>query len=183
MNQYFNKKKANLQSKLETNVYTSKQLNKLSLKRNTKINDYLHKSSTYIVNQLVDKSVNTLIIGKNKDWKQDTNMGRKTNQNFVSIPFNKFIDMLSYKCKLQGINLILKEESYTSKCSFFDNEPIKKHSVYSGKRIKRGLFKTGSNRLINADVNASYNIMKKAVPKAFADGIEGLSVNPLKISF
>jgi putative transposase len=83
---------------------------------------------------------------------------------------------------LEGIDVITNEESYTSKCSFFDEETIKKHDVYLGKRIKRGLFKTAKGLLINADVNGSYNILKKAIPNAFANGIQGLAVNPLKLN-
>lgn len=91
-------------------------------------------------------------------------MRKNVNQNFVQIPYNKFINMLKYKCQLEGINVIIQEESYTSKCSFYDNEIIKKHDIYKGKRIKRGLFKTSTGLLINADINGSLNIMKKAVP-------------------
>ena len=71
--------------------------------------------------------------------------------------------MISYKCRLKGISVILKEESYTSKCSFMDSEPIKKHFEYKGKRIKRGLFKTATNKLINADLNGSLNILRKVI--------------------
>jgi putative transposase len=184
INQYFNKKKSDIQSKLEkvNKVKKSKRINKLNLKRMNKINDYLHKTSKKLVNHLVSNNINTLIIGKNDNWKQDINIGRVNNQNFVQIPHYKFIEMLKYKCKIEGINVILQEESYTSKCSFLDNEDVKKHQNYKGKRIKRGLFKTSTGKLINADVNGSYNIMKKAIPNLFKDGIEGLSVNPIKIN-
>lgn len=78
----------------------------------------MHNASSYIVNQLVSNNINTLVIGSNKEWKQDTNMGKQNNQNFVSIPFDKFKRQLEYKCKLNGIICIEQEESYTSKCSF-----------------------------------------------------------------
>jgi putative transposase len=184
INQYFNKKKSDIQSKLEkiNKVKKSKRINKLNLKRTNKINDYLHKTSKKLVNHLVSNNINTLVIGKNDNWKQDINIGRVNNQNFVQIPHYKFIEMLKYKCKIEGINIILQEESYTSKCSFLDNEDVKKQQNYLGKRIKRGLFKTSTGKLINADVNGSYNIMKKAIPDVFKDGIEGLSVNPIKIN-
>jgi len=90
--------------------------------------------------------------------------------------------MLTYKCQKHGINFITHEESYTSKCSFIDNEDIKKHEVYLGKRIKRGMFKSYNGILINADVNGSYNIMKKVVPNAFVNGIEGVAVHPYRIN-
>ena len=192
INQYYNKRLAHYKSKLENvnkGKKSSKRTKRINNKRTNKVNDYLHKSSRYIVNQLVSKKVNTLIIGNNKQWKQDINIGKMNNQNFVQIPHSRFISMLAYKCELEGINVVITEESYTSKCSFLDGEAITKHEQYKGKRIKRGLFKSSDGTLINADVNGSYNIMRKAIPNALADGIEGLiktkgfdnTVNPLII--
>ena len=166
INHYYNKKLSyykSIQDIKNKSAYKNK-IYTLTLKRNNKIKDYLHKVSKYITNHLVSNNINTLIIGYNKEWKQEVNMHKDTNQNFVQIPHKKFIDMLAYKCKLYGINVIIQEESYTSKCSFYDNETIKKHNIYKGKRIKRGLFKTSTGLLINADINGSLNIMKKAVP-------------------
>lgn len=157
INQYYNKKRSKL-----TNIKTRK-AKLLNRKRDNKIKDYLHKASRYITNHLVYNNINTLIIGKNDGWKQEVNIGKKNNQNFVSIPFDKFIFMLQYKCNLEGINVIIREESYTSKCSFIDNEEIKKHETYLGRRIKRGLFKTAFGKIINADLNGSLNIMRKVV--------------------
>lgn len=164
INQYYNKKLAILQSqrdKRSNQNYNSSKIRNLTNKRNSKIEDYLHKSTHYIVNQLVSNNIATLIIGYNQNWKQDTNMGTKNNQNFVQIPFLTFIKQLQYKCELVGIKVKLQEESYTSKCSFIDKEDIQKHDEYKGKRIHRGLFRTQNNILINADVNGSYNIMRK----------------------
>ena len=90
--------------------------------------------------------------------------------------------MLTYKCQLEGIEVILTQENYTSKCSFFDNEPVEKQEHYLGKRIKRGLFETSKGMLINADVNGSLNIMKKGIPNPFADGIQGVVVHPLRLN-
>ena len=103
----------------------------------------------------------TVVIGRNKDWKQDANIGKRNNQNFVGIPFYKFMQQIEYKCRLKGIKVVETEESYTSKCSFLDGENIGKHEVYKGKRIKRGLFRSSDGTLINADVNGSLNILKK----------------------
>lgn len=182
MNQYYNKKKAHLQSVLKGNKKTSKKIQSLNNKRNNKINDYLHKSSRLLVNQLVSQGVSTLVIGKNLNMKQDINIGRVNNQNFTNIPIFTFADMIKYKCELEGINVIYHEESYTSKCSFMDCEEICKHEVYVGRRVKRGLFRSSNGTFINADVNGSYNIMKKAIPNAFANGIEGVGVHPLDLS-
>lgn len=180
MNQYYNKKKAKIKSILETRNKAKKSKNsqKLEQKRKQKIDNYLHKASKIIINKLIENNINTLVVGNNKEWKQDVNIGTKNNQNFVSIPHSRFIFMLKYKCEKYGINFIITEESYTSKCSFLDQESIKKHETYLGKRISRGVFKSSSGRLINADVNGSYNILRKAIPNAFSNGIEGLGVNP-----
>ena len=171
INQYYNKKKAKLQKRVKKcqNRNKSKRLQKLTEKRNRKVKDYFHKTSRYIVNQLVSNQINTLIVGYNKGWKQEVNIGKRNNQKFVCIPFMMLRDMLSYKCSLVGINVIVTEESYTSKCSFIDNEEIKKKEVYDGKRTKRGLYRSKDGRTINADINGSYNIMRKGLVKASFD--------------
>ena len=165
INQYFNKEKARLQSQLtrEQKTYTSKKLQTISLIRKNKINDYLHKASRYIINHLVSNNVNTLVIGYNPEWKQEINIGKVNNQKFVSIPHQRFIQMLTYKAELVGINVIVNEESYTSKTSFLDSEPVQKHSTYAGRRIKRGLFRSSSGKIINADLNGALNILRKVV--------------------
>ena len=163
INQYYNKQLAKLKSELKNEKKTSRRIKSLTIKRNNKVNDYLHKASRLIVNYLVSNNIPTLVVGKNKEWKQNANIGKRNNQNFIQIPHTRFIEMLIYKCKLEGISVIIKEESYTSKCSFLDNESIKKQKVYLGKRIKRGLFETKEKRLINADLNGSLNILRKVV--------------------
>ncbi len=146
-------------------------------KRNRKIDDLFHKLSTGIVRYALLNDIDTIVIGHNELWKQNSNPGKINNQKFTQIPFNKLIKIIKYKAEENGIEVVLQEESYTSKCSFLDNKEIGKHDVYLGKRIKRGLFRTFKGILINADINGSYNIIKKAFPNAF-DGIEGLRVNP-----
>ena len=180
INQYYNKEKARLQAHLKGNKKTSKRINSITNKRNNKVKDYLHKSSRKIVNFLVSNDISTLIIGYNEEWKQNINLGRTNNQSFTNIPFYTFINQLDYKCKLEGINVILTEESYTSKCSFLDNEPLEKHESYLGKRIKRGLFKSAKGKLINADLNGSLNILRKVVGE-FQYPIEVCST-PLRVT-
>ena len=182
INQFYNKRKAKLQSKLSGNRKTSNKINSITRKRNNKIKNYLHKASRCIVNHLVSNNVNTLIIGKNDNWKQETNIGKKNNQNFVSIPHSQFVEMLSYKCKLVGIAVTMTEESYTSKCSFIDKEEMKHHDDYKGKRIKRGLFRTKEGKLINADLNGSLNIMRKVIGE-FQYSIEVCSTPLVKTMF
>ena len=162
INQYANKEVAKEQNKLDTKAKTStKRKDSLWLKRKNKISNYLHKASRIIVNYLVSNKIDTLIIGKNNGWKQNINIGKKNNQNFVQIAFASFIDKLQYKCRLVGVDVVLQEESYTSKCSFLDDEEICKHEKYLGKRIKRGIFRASNGKTINADVNGSANILKK----------------------
>ena len=161
INHHWNKKKAKHQSKLRKGVGTSKRIKNMSNKRTRRVNDYLHKASRTLVNELVKQSISKVVIGYNDGWKENINLGKRNNQNFVQIPHSKFIKMIIYKCMLAGIETILKEESYTSKCSFLDNESVEKHEIYMGKRIKRGLFQSSDGTLINADVNGAYNIMKK----------------------
>ena len=168
INHYYNKHLAKLSSKQNNKKWTNR-MYRITRKRNNKINDYLHKASRYIVNQLVSNNIGTLVIGYNKYWKQDTDLGRVGNQNFVQIPFLNLVNMLKYKCELNGINVIVHEESYTSKCSFKFQDYIPTYNVDgnlfnpSGKRIMRGIFKDKDETLINADVNGSYNIMRKTL--------------------
>ena len=182
INQYYNKKKAQYQSRLKGNKRTSKRICTLTNKRNNKVTDYLHKVSRLLVNQLVSKNIGTLVIGKNSNMKQDINIGKVNNQNFVQLPIMRFADLMKYKCELEGIKVLFNEESYTSKCSFLDGEPICKHDKYMGKRVKRGLFVSRNGIKINADVNGAYNIMIKAIPNAFANGIEGVGVHPMVLT-
>ena len=162
INQYYNKELAKERSKLsKVGLRCSKRVDRLHFKRNNKVNDYMHKASRYIVNQLVSQDIDTLVVGYNKKWKQDIKLSKVNNQKFVGIPFLKFVGMLEYKCELVGIKLVIQEESYTSKCSFIDNEDIKKHKDYKGRRLKRGLYRTLKGVIVNADINGSYNILKK----------------------
>jgi putative transposase len=190
INQYYNKKKAHYQSKLEkeTKNKTSNRVKKLTTKRNNKIEDYLHKSSRYIINHLVSNNINTLVIGKNEQWKQEINIGGVNNQNFVQIPHAKLIDKLVYKAALEGIRVIITEESYTSKASFINSDPIPNYGdenipEFSGYRKHRGLYKLkGSDISINSDVNGGLNILRKAVPTVKYEGIEVIAVSPILIS-
>jgi len=183
INQFYNKEKARIQSVYDfQGIKNGTKMNKLSVKRERKLNDYFHKVTRWIVNYCVAHDIGQIIVGHNDNWKQKVNIGKKNNQNFVGIPLDTIIQKIAYKAEEIGITLKEQEESHTSKCSFLDNEPIEHHSKYVGKRIKRGLFRTAKGILINADVNAGYNIIKKAFSKAFADGIEGVALHPLRVT-
>ena len=187
MNQFYNKKLAHYQSILaKADKKTSKRTIKLTNKRKEKIDNYMHKASNEIIIHCKKNNINTVIIGKNDGWKQEANMGAKNNQKFVNIPHSRLIEMISYKCEIEGINILQQEESYTSKASFLNSDIIptykngdKTNYEFSGYRERRGMYKVkGSKVRINADVNGALNILKKAIPNAFADGIEGIGVCP-----
>ena len=183
-NRYYNKELSNAKSILDTRNKgrkSSRKIKRLTERRNNKVRDFMHKASRMITNQLASDGVSTVFVGKNDGWKQDVNIGARNNQNFVQIPYEMFISQLTYKCAMLGISVKTVNESYTSKCSFLDGEEICKHERYLGKRIKRGLFRASDGRLINADVNGSYNILRKCKPEAFdADGVVGALVHPVR---
>ena len=141
----------------------------------------MHKYSRIVVNEAIKLNCNTIVIGNNKGWKQEVNLGSVTNQNFVSIPYFKFINMVKYKCELEGISFITTEESYTSGTSLLDNELPIKSNYNKSRRIKRGLFKSNNGILINSDLNGACQIIKKVFPKAFVDGIEGVALHPVRL--
>lgn len=183
INVYYHKNKASLQFKGQPEIKTSHRLRRrLTHKRNCKIDNYLHSASRSIINHRAANSIETLVIGKNDCGKTGRNLGKKTNQNMVSIPHAKFIEMLTYKAQLVGINVVLVTEEYTSKCSFLDNEPLYKQDSYQGRGIKSGLFRNRNGTLSNAYVNGSLNIIRKAFPNAFVEGIQGVVVPPVRIT-
>ncbi|MEG4502073.1 transposase [Microcoleus sp. F6_B4] len=188
INQFYNKRKAQLQSQLKGLRKTSSRIQRLTRCRHQKVDNYLHHTSRLIVDHLVAKQIGTLVIGKNAQWKTEIDLGKQTNQNFVSIPHARLIEMLEYKTRLVGINVIVQEESYTSRANFLNLDPIPvygktdKDPVFQGKRIKRGLYKTSGGQLINSDVNAAYNILRKAIPNAFSNGIESCVVQPRRVN-
>ena len=164
-NQFYNKRKANLQSQLPANIFSSNELRQLELRRNLFMQNFLHQSSSIVIKALIERKIETLVIGLNEDWKQEINLGKITNQNFVSIPHRKLVDQLIYKCEEVGIKVILTEESYTSKIDHFVEEEMKHHDKYAGKRIHRGLFRSSTGILIQGDVNGALGIMRKVFPE------------------
>lgn len=172
INQYYNKINAKLRSELPPNIKSSKKLKQLSFKRNNKINYEMHKISNHIINEAVKNNISKIFIGNNIGWKNEINTGRKNNQNFVNIPHTKLFNQLLYKGLLKGIEVIFTEESYTSKASFFDKDELpiygkSDNHKFSGRRIKRGLYKDSKGNLWNADLNGAANIMRKCSNKAY----------------
>ena len=180
INQYYNKKHAKIVSKLaERKLKSSKRLRHLTLKHNNKIKDYMHKASKAVVNLMIENKIGNCYIGHNTGWKQEVNIGKRNNQNFVSIPYGQLILMMEYKAGEVGINVETHNESHTSKCSFPDNEDICHHDEYLGKRKKRGLFVSSDGRMLNADINGAANILRRGLGKTFVP--HKAMFNPIRI--
>jgi IS605 OrfB family transposase len=190
-NQFYNRVKSKLQSiKDKMNIkQNTKRLNDLETKREDYINNQFHQLSRYIIRYLVKNRIGKLIIGKNKKQKQEINIGKRNNQTFVQIPFDKLLSMLEYKANLVGIEVVYQEESYTSKADsltkdelpIYEKDSHKRYS-FSGKRVKRGLYQSSVGILLNADINGALNIARKVVGDSFISLFDrGLWCNPLKI--
>ncbi len=186
MNQWYNKRMKELKLCLPKadRERVTRQMEQITNTRNRQVNHYLHAASKRMIDFLVKEGVGTIIVGKNPLWKQEAGMGKRNNQNFVAIPHARFIDMLTYKAPLVGIQVEVQEESYTSQASFLDLDPIPTYKpnddteyTFSGKRIGRRnrLYRTKDGKIICADVNGSYNILRKRRPDAFskAKGVAG----------
>ena len=181
INQFYNKQKADIQSELKkvNGKDWSKKLQKLTDKRYEMIKYQMHCISKYVVDYCVLYNIDTLIVGHNNEWKQK----KQGMQNFTYIPYEMFIKMLSYKCENNGIKFIENEEVYTSGTSFLDNEEPTKENYNKERRVHRGLFIANCGKKINADVNGAYQILKKVIPDAFSNGIEGAGSHPVIINF
>ncbi|MGQ4834763.1 MAG: RNA-guided endonuclease InsQ/TnpB family protein, partial [Candidatus Asgardarchaeia archaeon] len=164
INYFWNKQNAKLQSiKDKQNIkgYTKQQF-LLKRKRENRVKDVMRKIAKYILDYCIKNNIGTIVVGHNKDWKQKINIGKRNNQNFVQLPFGYLMSMLESKCQEYGLKYLETQESHTSKCSAIDNEPVKHHNEYAGKRVKRGLFQSKDGILINADVNGAINIARKS---------------------
>lgn len=179
INQFYNKRKAEMQSQLkkETGRDWSKNLQKLTDKRYEKIKYLMHCASKKVVDYCVENKIDTLIIGLNKKWKQEN----ENKQNFTYIPFDMLIKQIQSKCEEYGIEVVMTEEAYTSGTSFLDKEQPIKENYNKERRVYRGLFVANNGKTINADVNGAYQIMKKVVPDVFDEGIEGVGSHPIRL--
>lgn len=181
-NRWFNKKKALLQSFIGDKG-ASNRIRALLHFRNCWIEDKMHKTSRFIIDYCIKKDIGKIVIGKNEHWKQQIDIGKASNQKFLHIPHAKLIEKIQYKAALVGIKIILTEESYTSKCDHLAGEEMKKQEHYLGKRIKRGLFRSSTGKVINADVNGAWGVAKKV----FGDKItqfltnSGVGLTPYRV--
>lgn len=168
INQGYNRLIAKAHSLLPESQKTSKRIHRLWSRRSWVLNSKIHQITAFLTDLFDEMQIETVFIGKNKNWKQELPFDKVMNQRFAHLPYETFIDQLGYKCRLRGVSVITQEESYTSKASFLDDDDIPvygeiENPTFSGRRIKRGLYRTNDGRLINADVNGSYNIMKKGL--------------------
>ena len=184
INQYYNKQISHYReiAKRMNKLDYTKKMDRLTNKKNNLIDDLIHKASRKAVNYALSCGENTIVIGNNKNWKQNSKMSTKVNQNFINIPHSKLIQQIEYKAKIVGINVIVTEESYTSGTSFLNGELPIKENYNKSRRVYRGLFISNEGIKINSDVNGSLQIMKKVFPNAFSHGIEGYGFNPIRVS-
>ena len=182
-NQWYNKKRAKWMS-FVGDKGTSKKLRWLNNRRNFWVEDKIHKVSRWMINYCISNNIGSIVVGLNKGWKQNIELGKKNNQKFVEIPFSKLIDKITYKGKLVGIDVQTTEESYTSKVDHLAFETLEKQDSYLGKRKKRGLFQSSANKLINADVNGAIGIGRKVFGDSFVREIidSGFAFNPVRVN-
>lgn len=176
INQFANKEIARIHSaqttlKPNSKVVSSKQLMKVYQKRNRRIEHFMYCTTSIVLKFCLDNNVSKLVIGKNKGWKEDVPFKKEDKQNFIQIPFNSLISKIKEKLSCYEIDVLEQEESYTSKASALDFDQIPVYNgksanvKFSGRRAKRGLYKTKEGILVNADLNGALNIMRKVFPK------------------
>lgn len=186
INHYWNKQNAKLQGiKDKQNIkgYTKQQF-LLKRKRENRAKDVMRKTTKYILDYCIEHDIGVIVVGHNKGWKQEVNMGKRNNQNFVQVPFGYLMSILESKCQEYGLRYLETQESHTSKCSAIDNEEVKHHDEYLGKRVKRGLFRSKDGILINSDVNGAINIARKSKVTSMeftSEMIRGIVAYPRRI--
>lgn len=194
LNMFYKKSISKLQAETKkiNNKYTSVAIDDLWKSRDLQINDYFNKLTDSIIKICIENKITELILGYNIGWKNNVNLGKKTNDAFYKIPYKRLISKLFDKGEENGILVRENEESYTSKCDALSFEKIGFHETYLGKRIKRGLFQSKTKHLVNADVNGAINIFRKGIKdnttmtKKLKDHVKttiGDICNPIKKTF
>ena len=168
INQGYNRLISKAQSLLPGTQKTSRSIHRLWSRRSWILRTRIHQITAFLATLFDEMQIEKVFIGKNINWKQNLPFGKAVKQRFAYLPYETFIEQLRYKCQLRGITVVVQEESYTSKASFLDKDNIPVHGEienpkFSGRRIKRGLYQSGNGQLINADVNGSYNILRKGL--------------------
>lgn len=190
INQRYNKEKARLQSIKDKQGYKhlTNRMIRLERKREFRINDFFNRTVKKIIDYCIENDIGSIVIGNFANIKQEINLGKSNNQNFVQIPYSKLRQKLNSKCQQIGIDIFSQEESYTSKTSYLDQEIPQKSESYQGKRIKRGLFRTSQGVLVNADVNGAAQILIKHFLKSkprlidYRRGSSGFVNNPVRFT-
>jgi IS605 OrfB family transposase len=190
INRWYNKEKATRQSILDRQKlgHFSNRQARITQKRSNRIRDYFNKTARMIINYCIAQGIGTVIFGYNPDQKQEINLGRRNNQNFVQIPHSQLRQKIKGLCERYGLKYQEQEESYTSQASFIDADAIPvygqvKNPSFSGKRIKRGLYKTKQGILVNSDVNGAANILRKSSHRLDFQRVgRGLLNNPLRVN-
>lgn len=191
LNQWHNKSVARLMDG-KANGFWSNRLARITEKRNRIMRDAVNKAARLVINHCVDNGIGTVVFGWNVSQKDGASMGNKTNQKFVQVPTARLKERIKQLCEIYGIQFVETEESYTSKASFVDSDFLRKYRVKpegwepSGKRVKRGLYRTANNQYINCDCNGAANILRKVAVMLGLDlsGItRGVLSAPLKFRF
>jgi putative transposase len=183
INQFYNKQTSHYKSIAKTvnGVYTTKRIENITNKRNNRMSSAMHLMSKYVIDEAVRQDINTIFVGKNKDYKRGIDEGAVENQNIVGIPHQNFVNMLIYKGENKGIRVIEVDEEYTSGTSYLDNEEPTKANYNIDRRINRGIFQTNSGLYINADINAAYQILRKGVAKGVLGDMSKLPYKGKKV--
>jgi len=195
INQLYNKQREHIQKQLAKGKEprsTSHRLDRITTKRNRRVLQYLHTASRRIVDLLLTEGIGVLVLGKNPFWKTNVELGKKHNQEFVQIPHARLLELLTYKAEASGIQVIVTEESYTSKASFLDLDPLpvydpaqgaeqEEQPHFSGWRDGRW-YRVKGRPPMHADVNGAYNIGRKVFPTAFRPGIAATAVRPRRLA-
>nr|WP_322506140.1 transposase [Chroococcidiopsis cubana] len=191
INQWFNKENARVQSikDLQGIKGITERQSRLTLNRNNRVRDYLNKTARYIINWCIEHKVGTVIVGVNQGWKQEINIGSRNNQNFVQIPHWSLRNKLKALCERYGLNYLEQEESYTSKASFLDKDDIPTYNPdnpqeykFSGRRVKRGLYRSCGGHLVSADANGAANIGRKCSLNGFnSERVAAVLAQPLRV--
>ena len=190
-NQWFNKRRASLVSHKDKQGIKglTKQLAWISYRRKNQVNDYLNKAARYIINFCISRKIGTVIVGYNPTLKLFSNLGKRNNQNFVNIPIFTLRSKLESLCERYGLNYVEQEESYTSKASAVDRDEMPVYNAdnpvkpkFSGRRVKRGLYKTKVGHLINADANGGLNIGFKSKHNGFARVSRVCLTQPVRVN-
>lgn len=168
INQGYNRLISKAQLLLPDPQKTSRSIHRLWSRRSWILQTKIHQMTAFLATLFDEMQIEKVFIGKNINWKQNLPFGKAVKQRFAYLPYETFIEQLRYKCQLRGITVVAQEESYTSKASFLDNDDIPvygevENPKFSGRRIMRGLYRTSDGRMINADVNGSYNILRKGL--------------------